>query len=162
MPVLAPPNKPIVTQRTRQRPNRYYTLHTRKNDAFTLKINDNSKTSVVGFRSWDDAFLIAQMIETYFINNKEWPDTRTPGTLILPNSQVGNVLQYVYIQKWEFNDLKYMCTGNILDMISVESLGTRKMGYAFSGKAIKFSAPIDFYQDRFNLLLSANPHPEQM
>lgn len=162
MPVLTPPNKPITLQKTRQRPSKYYTLHTHKNDAFALKINEDSKTSVVGFRSWDDAFLIGQMIETYFINHKEWPDTRTPGSLVLPRSQVGDVLHYVYIQQWEFEELKYMCTSNILDMISVEGLGTKKMGYAFSGSVFKFSAPIEFYQERFNLLLSANPRPEQM
>lgn len=157
MPVLSPPNKPVTIKKIRQKPNKYYTLHTHKNDAFTVKINENSRTSIVGFRMWDDAFLIGQMIETYFINNKEWPDTRTPGTLILPNSQVGDVLSFVHIQQWEFNDLKYMCTSNILDMVSVDNLGTKKTGYAFSGKSMKFSAPIEFYQDRFNLLLSANP-----
>jgi hypothetical protein len=150
--VAAPPVKPRLAPKTNQKPKYYWTIHSHPNDAFTLKINEKVRTSVVGFREIDDALFIGKMIETHFVRQKEWPDTRSEGSLILPSSQVGDVLSHIYVQKWEFNDLKLTCTKNFLDMISVDAIVNTKNGYSFSGNLFKFEAPIEFYKERLDEL----------
>jgi hypothetical protein len=148
----APPVKPKVAQRTNQRPRNYWTIHSHPNDAFTLKINDTVRTSVVGFQEIDDAIFIGKMLETYFMSHKEWPDTKQVGALILPTARTGDVLNHIYIQKWDFDDLKVTCTKNFLDMVSVDSIVKSKNGYSFSGKLFKFEAEPDFYRFRIGEL----------
>jgi hypothetical protein len=156
---VAPPRKPRLSARTNQKPKTYWTLHTQPNDAFTLKISDKVRTSIVGFKDIDDAIFIGKMIETHFVRQKEWPDTRVEGSLVLPSSQVGDVLHHIYVQKWEFNELKLTCTKNFLDMLSVESIINTKNGYSFEGSAFKFEAPLDFYKDRLFELFSLESKP---
>jgi hypothetical protein len=135
--------------KTNQRSRNYYTLHSRMNDAFTLRINEKSRTAVVGFTKWDDAILIGKMMETHYIRKKEWPDMQSAGSLILPSASEAQVLRILYIQEWEFDDLKLLCTRNILDMISVDDILDQKTSYSFSGNSYTFNAPTDFYRDRF-------------
>lgn len=153
--VIAPPARPRSQPKTNQSNKKYFTIHSKPNNAFTLRVTEQARTAIVGFNSIDDAFFVSQMIETYFVHQKEWPETNKVGPLILPNSQVGDVLQYVYIQQWNFDDLKILCTKNILDMISVETIQIRKTGYSFTGNSYSFTAPIEFYKERFTELLTA-------
>jgi len=148
-----------LSARTNQKTKTYWTLHTKPNDAFTLKISDKVRTSIVGFKEIDDAIFIGKMIETHFVRQKEWPDTRMEGSLVLPSSQVGDVLHHIYVQKWEFNELKLTCTKNFLDMLSVESIINTKNGYSFEGSVFKFEAPLDFYKDRLFELFSLESKP---
>jgi hypothetical protein len=114
------------------------------------------RTSIVGFKQWDDAQHIGKMIETYFIHNKAWPDAQSE-SLFLPNSQLGErELEHIYIQMWEFEQLKVECTKNMLDMISVEDI-VSKNGDTFSlaGDMITFNAPDEFYRLRFEELLTS-------
>jgi len=142
-----------MKSRTDMKKRSYYTIQTKPNDVFTLRISDKMKTAVVGFKEIDDAIFIGKMLESYFIQQKEWPETKLQGTLILPASQ-SDILHHLYVQKWNFEELKLTCTKNILDMISVDSIINTKNGYSFSGEAYKFEAPIEFYQERFNELIS--------
>lgn len=154
--VRTPPVKPRKLMETNQRPKTHYTIHSKPNDAFTIRPTHKSQTAIVGFRSFDDAMFIGKMIETYYIRQKELPDTKDVGSLILPNSEEKyDVLRYVYIQEWEFDDLKLMCTRNILDIVSVQDIRNSKNGYSFSGVVYKFEAPLEFYQERFDELYKA-------
>jgi hypothetical protein len=152
--VAAPPIRPHGSARTNQKPLRYYTIHSHANDAFTLKIDDTTRTSVVSFRKWDDALLIGKMIETHYIQQKEWPDTRQAGSLVLPNSRVGDVLKHVYMQEWDYDELKVMCTQNTLDMITVDAILKKKSSYSFAGNQLRFEAPTEFYRMRFDQLFT--------
>ena len=152
--VAAPPIRPHGSARTNQKPLRYYTIHSNANDAFTLKIDDTTRTSVVSFRKWDDALLIGKMIETHYIQQKEWPDTRQTGSLVLPNSRVGDVLKHVYMQEWDYDELKVMCTQNTLDMITVDAILKKKSSYSFAGNQLRFEAPTEFYRMRFDQLFT--------
>lgn len=145
-----PPTKPRTASKTARGNRKYYTLHTHSNDAFTLRVNEQMRTSVVGFRDWDDALFTGKMLETYFIDQNEWPVTYEVGSLILPSSRVGDVLRHLYIQQWDFDDLKVTCTKNFLDMISIDNIIKKKSygGYTFTGSAYKFEADWDFYRDR--------------
>lgn len=159
--IAAPPKKPVRLAKTIPKPQNFFTLHTRANDAFTLKLGSDTKTSVVGFKDWDDALFIGKMIETYFIREKEWPDTKEEGTLTLPTSSVGDVLHHVYIQKWDFDELKMTCTRNFLDLISVDGIIKKKLGgYTFDGNVYKFHADWDFYRTRLSELWMVNEPDE--
>jgi hypothetical protein len=154
--VRVPPVKPRGKAKTNQRPKTHYTIHTKPNDAFTIRPDEKSQTAIVGFHKFDDAMFIGKMIETYFIRQKELPDTKEAGTLILPMSeQKYDVLHYVYIQEWKFDELKLMCTRNILDVVSVQDIVNSKGGYSFAGVVYKFEAPVEFYQARYDELFKA-------
>jgi hypothetical protein len=121
-----------------------------------MRPDEKSKTAIIGFHKYDDAMFIGKMIETYFIRQKELPDTKEAGTLILPSSdQKYDVLHYLYIQEWKFDELKLMCTRNILDVVSVQDIVNSKGGYSFAGVVYKFEAPIEFYQARYDELFKA-------
>jgi hypothetical protein len=147
---LPPPVKPRSSTRTNQRNRKYYTLHTTGNDAFTLRVNEQARTSIVGFTDWDNAMFVGKMLESYFINEMEWPRTYEMGTLILPAGRGGDVLRHLYIQQWDFVELQVTCTKNFLDMISIDDIVKRKAqgGYVFTGKAHTFEADPDFYRQR--------------
>jgi hypothetical protein len=106
----------------------------------------------VGFRDWDDAIFVGKMLETYFIHQREWPVTYEVGTLILPSAKDLNpdILYHMYIQQWDFDELKLTCTKNFLDMISVDDIIKKKAqgGYTFAGEAYRFEADWDFYRGR--------------
>jgi hypothetical protein len=161
--VVTPPIRPSKKLPTKQAPTKYYTLHTNPNNAFTLRLNDDLGTSVVGFREWDDAIFIGKMMETYFVSQREWPDIQSyDGALILPAAPVKSdpVLRHLYIQEWDFDDLKYICTVNFLNMVSVNGIENKKAGYSFSGNTYSFSAPPEFYQARLLQLYMMNSIPD--
>lgn len=159
--VIAPPNKPKRLAKTIPKPQNFFTLHTNPNDAFTLKLNANTKTSIVGFKEWDDALFIGKMIETYFVREKEWPDTRKEGSLVLPSAGGGDVLHHLYIQKWDFDELKVTCTKNFMDLIGVDGIIKKKLGgYTFDGNVYKFQAEWDFYRLRLKELWYVNEPDE--
>ena len=148
---LPPPVKPRTSFKTNQRNRKYYTLHTTGNDAFTLRVNEQARTSIVGFTDWDNAMFVGQMLETYFIDQREWPPTYEVGALILPSPQgPTDILRHLYIQQWEFDELQVTCTKNFLDMISIDDIIKKKAqgGYVFTGKAHTFAAEWDFYRHR--------------
>ena len=147
MTTIAPPKVPVRPALTGQIRRKYYTIHTSPNHAFTLKLDDEARTAIVGFADVDDAMKIGNMIETHFNETIEWPDTRSGGKLILPQGR-GDLLAHVFIQKWEFEELKLTCTKNFLDLVSVEDIGSTKTSYSLSGQVYKFEAPLDFYRQR--------------
>jgi hypothetical protein len=151
MSIAIPPTvKPRGSFKTARNNRKYYTLHTTHNDAFTLRMNENSRTSIVGFKAWDDAIFTGKMLETYFISQKEWPSTYDVGDLILPAGRGGDVLSHLYIQQWDFDELKLTCTKNFLDLISINDIIKKKAqgGYTFTGNAYSFEADWDFYRER--------------
>ena len=154
--VRPPPVKPRGRAKTNQKPKIHYTIHSKPNDAFTMRPHEKSNTAIIGFHKYDDAMFIGKMIESYFLRQNELPDTSEVGTLILPMSeQKVDVLNYLFIQEWKFEDLKVMCTRNVLDMVSVQDILNSRGGYSFTGVVYKFEAPPDFYQERFEELFKA-------
>jgi len=159
--IKAPPFRPVKLPQTNQRPKTHYTIHSHPNDAFTMKIDEKQKTTIVGFKDIDDAILIGRMLETHYWSQKELPDMTRGGPLILPNPDAGDVLRHLYVQKWDFNDLKLQCTRNILDLLSVECFKNTKNGYRFMGEVYSFEAQdFDFYRFRFEELLPVNNDPD--
>jgi hypothetical protein len=136
-----------------RKPNNFYTLHSAENNIFSLNIDNHDKTAVVSFKTLSDAVLISRMIEAYYLKHREWPDTRENG-IFLPQPVQTEKLSYVFLHKWDLEDLKITCTRNILDMISVEEIVSNDDDkYSFSGNLYKFEAPVFFYRERFEEFL---------
>ena len=154
---MPPPVKPRRASKTNQKSRKYYTLHTGRNDAFTLRVDEQARTSIVGFTEWDNAMFVGQMLEAYFIDQREWPPTYEVGALILPSPHgPTDILHHLYIQQWEIDELQLTCTKNFLDMISIDDILKKKSpsGYVFSGKTYAFEAPTEFYRERFDDLFT--------
>ena len=147
MATVAPPVPPRVKLPTTQTSRRYYTVHSNRNNAFTLKLNEDTRTAIVGFVKIEDAALIGNMIETYYIEKKEWPTLYGADDLSLPEGRLNN-LSHVFVQEWEFDELKIICTRNFLDMVSVEKVVPRNAKYSLGGNLYIFDAPVEFYRDR--------------
>jgi hypothetical protein len=147
MATAAPPIRPRVQLPTDRTGRHYYTIHSTRNNAFTLKLNEDVRTAIVGFVKIEDAVRVGNMIETYYIEKKEWPELHGVSELILPEGRLSN-LSYIFVQQWEFDDLKINCTRNFLDFISVEKLTPRATKYSLNGNLYIFEAPEEFYRDR--------------
>lgn len=152
MSAITRPPPPGILKTYGRKPNNYYTLHSGINNAFTLNIGERERSCVIGFKTVEDANLIGRMIDTYYAKTLEWPEFWTEGALVLPKPETE--LVHIFIHQWDFEDLKLMCTRNILDMISVEEIITQKQGYSFSGNMYTFDAPSDFYRERFEEFLN--------
>jgi hypothetical protein len=150
--MLAPPRPRPTLDRP---PPAFYTIHSRPNNAFTMKLSEDTKTSIVGFKSYDAAYFVGQMVETNYTANQEWPNTDvTSGKIYLPRAPPDLQLSLLVIQGWDFDDLKLYCTSNLLDMISVDEITSGDGSFSFSGDRYSFSAPTEFYADRFNQILA--------
>ena len=147
--IVSPPRRPPRSIQTRRGGKFYWTIHTHPNNAFTVRMNDNSPTAIVGFKNVDNALVIGKMIETYYMTQQEWPDTT--GQLLLPPPHDGD-LNFLFLQKWDFADLQVECTKNFLSMVAIDNLGTTKRGFNFDGKMLSFEAPIEFYVARLEEL----------
>jgi len=105
--------------------------------------------------------MVGNMIETYFREQKELPDTFSEGPLILPKPKIASDLSFLFLHEWdEFDDLKMMCTKNSLNMCSVFEVSNTKSGFSFNGALYSFSAPPEFYMQRFEELLPINNDPD--
>jgi len=145
----------IVTPRpipkTFELPNRLFTLHSRENNIFTLGLG--SRPSVVGFRTLANAYFVAEKLELNYKQNNEWLEMGAP--LYLPAfTPEAYELSMIDVKEWELEDLKYMCTSNILDLISVEQIKTDDDTCLLYGNMYNFTASVEFYQSRFNQILS--------
>ena len=141
--IAAPPRRPLGRSiQTRRGGKFYWTIHTPPNNAFSVRVNENSKTALVGFKNVDHAILIGKMIETHYLVQNEWPST--DGQLILPAPHDGD-LNFLFLQKWDFAELKVECTKNFLSMVAIDNLETTKQGFNFDGKILSFEAPLEFY-----------------
>ena len=145
--IVSPPRRPPRSIQTRRGGKFYWTIHTHPNNAFTVRMNDNSPTAIVGFKNVDNALVIGKMIETYYMTQQEWPDTS--GQLLLPPPHDGN-LNFLFLQKWDFAQLQVECTKNFLSMVAIDSLQTTKRGFNFDGKMLSFDAPREFYAERLD------------
>jgi hypothetical protein len=150
--MLAPPRPRPTLDRP---PPAFYTIHSRPNNAFTMKLSEDTRTSVVGFKSYDTAYFVGQMVETNYNANNEWPNTDvTSGKIYLPRAPPDLELSLLIIHGWDFEELKLYCTSNLLDMISVDEITSGDGTFSFSGDRYSFSAPTEFYADRFNQILA--------
>lgn len=139
-----PPTRPHRRPPTRRGGKFYYTIHVHPNQAFAVRVNDDSLSALVGFKNPDHALFIGKMIELNYIEQQELPGTN--GQLVLPMARPGD-LDFLFIQKWDFEDLKTTCTKNFLNLLSISSIGDGRKGFNLSGELIVLDAPREFYID---------------
>lgn len=154
--VIAPPVKPRNQAKTRRAGKFYWTIHTHPNHAYTLRVKDDAKTALVGFKRAEDALLIGRMIEKHYMIKKEWPDTEG-GQIILPSVSGDDPLNFLFCIRWDFYDLKLECTKNFLNMVTIDTIGNTRNGLSFNGNVLSFEAPLDFYKMRFDELYQVYP-----
>jgi hypothetical protein len=135
---------PPSALKTRRGGKYYWTIHTSPNNVFTVWPREDAPTAIVGFKKPEHALMIGQMIETHYIRQREWPNTM--GRLLLPAPMRTGVedLNFLFLQRWDFENLKVACTKNFLNMVSVEGLETTKDGFNFDGKLLSFEGSTDF------------------
>lgn len=150
-----PPTRPVETNRA---PRKYWTIQSSPNNVFALRMRKENATAIVGFAKIDDAILLGRMIETYYTTQKEFPIMSDVGSLILPApSKSSDVWRHIYIQPWEFDDLKVECTKNVINLLTINGLRSTKTGYSVSGEMYKFEVgDYNFYRNRFEELLPIN------
>lgn len=142
--VAPPPVRPAKRSPTRRGGKFYYTIHVHPNQAFAVRVNDDSLSAVVGFKNPDHALFIGKMIELNYMEQNELP--YTSGQLVLPMASPGN-LEFLFLQKWDFEDLKTTCTKNFLNMLSITSIGDGRKGFNLAGDLMMFEATHEFYVD---------------
>jgi hypothetical protein len=132
----------------------YWTIHSRPNDAFALRFSSEASTAILGFRKRRDAILVGSMIEAHIAELKSWPRVDMFEDDLWFPAPVSDELTRLTLRTWEYNDLKILCTRNMLNLIAVEEIKTKGagLGYSFKGQAIRYEADIDFYQNRFEEL----------
>ena len=138
------PIRPVKIPKTRRGGKFYYTIHVHPNQAFGLRVNDNELSAIVGFKNENHALFIGKMIELNYIEQQELPSPF--GQLVLPMSDSGH-LEFLFLQKWDFEDLKTTCTKNFLNMVSIDNIGDNKKGFKLAGEMLLFTAPREFYID---------------
>ena len=121
----------------------YWTIHADVNRAFGLKMNERTTTAIVGFRAQKDATTVGLMLETYYMMEKEWPNTMNDFYLPAPHENAD--LFHLFFRKWDCDDLKVECTKNFLNMFIIENIDTTKKGFKINGKMYSFEAPTEFY-----------------
>jgi hypothetical protein len=115
-------------------------------------MNENSQTALVSFRKADDAILVGRMIEKHYIMQKDWPQTE--GQIILPSVSKDAPLDFLFCRKWDFEELKIECTKNFLNIVTIDNIVNSRNGLNFKGKAFSFQAPVEFYMNRLEDLLT--------
>jgi hypothetical protein len=149
--IISPPlSRPPRPAQTRYGGKFYYTIHSHPNQAFAVRASENASTALVCFKSEQHAMFIGQMIEAHYMKQKELPDPS--GQLLLPLPSEDELL-FLFLQKWDFEDLKLECTKNFLNMVSINDVEDTKRGFNLSGEVLAFEAPVEFYVERLNELL---------
>jgi hypothetical protein len=141
--------------KTAQLPRTYWTIHSKPNHAFSLRFNNDQRTGMMGFNRREDALLVGTMIETHVLTRKSWPEMdRDQNALWLPAPDSNN-LSMLYLCTWSYDDIKLLCTRNLLDLISIEQITAKGTGegYSFKGTSTSYEADPEFYKERFDELI---------
>jgi hypothetical protein len=114
--------------RTVQLPRTYWTIHTKPNHAFSLRFHEGQRTGMMGFGRREDALLVGTMIETHVLTRKAWPEMdHGQDALWLPAPESKN-LSMLYLCTWSYDDIKLLCTRNMLDLIAIDKIVTKGRG----------------------------------
>ena len=94
--IAPPPVRPPRLPPTRRGGKFYYTIHIHPNQAFALRVNEDSASAIVGFKNPDHALFVGQMMELHYQEQKEWPNTS--GQLVMPMPRSAE-LSFLFLQK---------------------------------------------------------------
>jgi len=121
--IIAPPPPKIKKAKTIPRSNKYYTIHSHMNNVFGVKIKDETPSLMVGFKNYEDAFLMARMLETYYNYNENLPVPCKVNEFVLPSSEESvPELNKLTILHNDTDNLVSWCMINFLDFLGVEEV----------------------------------------
>lgn len=150
---VAPPRMLVPGHKNGKR-QKYYTIHTKDTDIFTLTVDPDDLTCVMAFKSKHNAVFVANMIETYYVEEKQWPDVHDPNTLILPKGKLTDLV-HSSVKEWTLDSLTHLCRDNVLDFLSISQI-MKDGEFKFIMRRVSCLADdAEFYKNRFEQLL---PH----
>jgi hypothetical protein len=146
--------KPPVFQRSERPDKSLFTIHSQQNTVYATR-PDNEKLwiSVVSFRSKENAYMIASMLEEYKRKTSEWPLLLSDDSVFLPAAEAKNSLDELQIIRWTQDELKMYCVEHILDLITINTIDNTKEGLSMFGDTYQFEVPTDFYRQMFEAKL---------
>ena len=146
--------KPPVFQRSDRPDKSLFTIHSQQNTVYATR-PDNEKLwiSVVSFRSKDNAYLIASMLEEHKRKTREWPLLLSDDSVFLPAAEAKNSLDELQIIRWTQDELTTYCVEHLLDLITINSIDNTKEGLSMVGDTYQFEVPTDFYRQLFDAKL---------
>lgn len=131
---------------------KFFTIHTNVNNAYTMKPKSNERTCMVAFKNSHDAILVGGMIEEYYNYTREWPDFEKVG-LRLPHGTI-KVLNHLEMRASTFDSIKEECARNVLNIFLIEAIHRNKDAYSMRGSIIQLNNTLDFYKARFDELIN--------
>jgi hypothetical protein len=151
--LLAPP--PVTKlPKTLPRSSRYYTIHTNPRNVFGVRLEEDSPTLMVGFRNYDDAHLMACMLETYYLINDELPLAKLVTDFNLPSAEESVTdLRHLFLLHNDTENLVAWCTINFLDFLAVDDILENASGrYTWDTTTYKPEPDLQMCQERFEYL----------
>jgi hypothetical protein len=130
-----------------------YTIHSDKNTIYaTRPDNPRLKVAVMSFKFEYDAMKISKMLEEYKLRTKTWPALIPENVIQLPFSD--KHLRELNIRAWDIDDLSEYCMNNLLDLITIHSIGGEDgTRLNLSGASYTFDANVDYYKALFETKL---------
>jgi hypothetical protein len=153
--VISPPPPKIKKAKTIPRSNKYYTIHSHSNNVFGVRIKDDTPTLMVGFKNYEDAYLMGRMLETYYVNNQDLPLACRINEFTLPASNESIIdLKHLSILHNDSKNLIAWCTLNFLDFLGVEEIiANNDTGkYTWDVSLCNIEPELQLCQERFNYL----------
>jgi hypothetical protein len=148
--MLATPARPTAPVRVAHGSKKLWTVHYMKNKVFGLPAEP--RTSVVSFAKEIDAKLTAKIIETHVNSTSEWPIITSEPNFHIKNMKSHEPLEFLDINKWEFDNLKLWSAIHCLDLTIINNMIKTESGYRFLGEHYTFEGSLEMYQYKFNEL----------
>jgi len=145
--VTKPPR--FAPDKTLDANRRVYTLHSKQNDVFAWRLDDQSvKMATVAFRRKNDASLMAYMIERHVKQENKWPDVRMVDNAFsifgghIDRREINSLIE---IRQWTMDPLQVFCIDAYLDLIVLNEVRQGENKYKLSGEILKLSIPGEMY-----------------
>ncbi len=152
---MAPPPPKVKKAKTLPRSNKYYTIHTHPNTVFGVKVDDQTPTCMVGFKNYDDAYLMGKMLETYYIKNQSLPIPETLSNFTLPTAdQSVKDLKHLFLMHNDAENLLSWCMINFLDFLGVEEIveNSDNNKYSWDVSIYRTEPELELCKERFDYL----------
>lgn len=151
---LVSPPRILPVRKTLPKGNKYYTIHSHPKNAFGIRLDEDSQTFMVGFRNWEDAHLMACMLETYYLVNDELPLANVVTQFNLPAVEESVTdLRHLFLLHNDIDNLVSWCTINFLDFLAVDDIFESVEGkYSWDATTFKLEQDYELCRERFDYL----------
>ena len=153
--LLAPPPRKV---RTIEKPSLYYTIHSTPNRVFGVRLAKDAPISVVGFKNYDDAYMMGRMLETHYLNQDNLPLPEEINEISLPaESESVHDMRSLFLLHQDTDDILSACAANFLQFVGVEGKVLIDNRYTWDATTFNITQSDDYYRERlgelFNLTL---------